>query len=478
MKRIKKKAKTKVTLTQIQNKIKKGNLSVRSLAESYLENIERYSHLNAFISVFKDKALSDADKLDKKFCDNSQGKLAGLIISVKDVIAVKDEYMTCGSKILQNFRSVYNATAVQRLLDEDAIIIGKTNCDEFAMGSSNENSFFGAVKNPYDPSRVAGGSSGGSAVSVAASMCLASLGSDTGGSVRQPASMCGVTGLKVTYGRISRYGLTAFASSLDSIGIIAGSASDIALILNVIAGYDKYDSTSADYPVPDYLKSEKIVPQNITIGIPEEYFSCEMQCDIGKKIYGIIDNLKLKGFKIKNISLPHTKYVLPVYHIISDAEASGNLARYDGVRYGYRSNKFSDPEDMYIKTRTEGFGNEVKRRIMLGTFVLSGGYHEKYYEKAQKVRMKISSDFDSAFKKVNYILTPTSPTTAFKLGEKSDSPLNMYRSDIFTASANLAGIPAISIPVGIDSQGLPFGVQLIADKFNESGLLSMHPFIS
>jgi len=463
-----------VNLIQIQNEIKQGNLTVRSLAESYLANIERYRQLNAFISVFKEKTLSEADRIDLKFKNKTQRSLAGLIISVKDVIAVKDEPLTCASKILENFYSLYNASAVQRLLDEDAIIIGKTNCDEFAMGSSNENSYFGSVKNPFDHSRVPGGSSGGSAVSVAAGMCLASLGSDTGGSVRQPASLCGVTGLKVTYGRISRHGLTAFASSLDSIGIIAKSGVDIALILGAVSGFDINDSTSSKQTVPDYLNdNNSINPEDITFGIPDEYFPEDLQPEISERINFIISSLKSQGFKIINISLPHTKYVLPAYHIISDAEASANLARYDGVRYGNRAQNISDTEEMYVKTRSEGFGAEVKRRIMLGTFALSGGYYDKYYGQAQKVRMKISDEFKSAFKNVDFILTPATPSTAFELGGKTENPLSMYQSDIFTASANLAGIPAISIPAGTDKQGLPFGVQIFAGKFNEEGLLKM-----
>lgn len=463
-----------MNLIQIQNEIKQGNLTVRSLAESYLANIERYRHLNAFISVFKEKTLSEADRIDLKFKNKTQRSLAGLIISVKDVIVVKDEPLTCASKILENFYSLYNASAVQRLLDEDAIIIGKTNCDEFAMGSSNETSYFGPVKNPFDHSRVPGGSSGGSAVSVAAGMCLASLGSDTGGSVRQPASLCGVTGLKVTYGRISRHGLTAFASSLDSIGIIAKSGVDIALILRAISGFDVNDSTSSKQTVPDYLNDINfITPEDITIGIPDEYFPEDLQPEISERINFIISSLKSQGFKIINISLPHTKYVLPAYHIISDAEASANLARYDGVRYGSRAKNISDTEEMYVKTRSEGFGAEVKRRIMLGTFALSGGYYDKYYGQAQKVRLKISDEFKSAFKNVDFILTPATPSTAFELGGKTENPLSMYQSDIFTASANLAGIPAISIPAGTDKQGLPFGVQIFADKFNEGGLLKM-----
>lgn len=467
------------SLSEIRKLISSGQLTVSDIVQGYLANIHNQKDLNVFITLFEEEALERAKIIDEKIRSGTAGRLAGMVISIKDVISVKDKPLTCASQILSNFKALYNATAVERLLQQDAIIIGKVNCDEFAMGSSNENSFYGPVLNPYDKSRVPGGSSGGSAVSVAANMCLTSLGSETGGSIRQPASFCGIVGLKVTYGRISRFGLTAFASSFDSIGIFANNSSDIAIVLHTIAGYDKQDSTSSSEPVPDYLTEleNKIEPGNVRIGYAREYFGEGLASSIKDGIFNFLENLKTIGFEIEEISLPHTEYVMPTYYILTSAEASSNLARYDGVRYGYRANisSYSDNalEEMYIKTRSEGFGEEVKRRIMLGTYVLSSGYYEAYYRKAQKVRRLIKEDFDRAFEKVNYIISPTSPTTAFKLGEKIEDPLSMYLSDIYTASVNLATIPAISIPIGFDENGLPFGVQVMAKKFDEVGLLKM-----
>ncbi|MGB9697175.1 MAG: Asp-tRNA(Asn)/Glu-tRNA(Gln) amidotransferase subunit GatA [Ignavibacteria bacterium] len=465
------------SLSEIRDSISSRKLTVSDLVQGYLSNIHNQKELNVFITLFEEEALEKAKIIDEKIRAGTAGRLAGMIISVKDVISVKDKPLTCASRILSNFRALYNATAVERLLNQDAIIIGKVNCDEFAMGSSNENSFYGPVLNPYDKSRVPGGSSGGSAVSVAANMCLTSLGSETGGSIRQPASFCGIVGLKVTYGRISRFGLTAFASSFDSIGIFGNNSSDIAIVLQTIAGYDNYDSTSSSEPVPDYISELKneIKPGNIKIGYAREYFGEGLAIPIKNAIFKLLDNLKSKGFEVEEISLPHTEYVMPTYYILTSAEASSNLARYDGVRYGYRANlePYSDNafEEMYVKSRSEGFGDEVKRRIMLGTYVLSSGYYEAYYRKAQKVRRLIKQDFDCAFEKVNYIVSPTSPTTAFKLGEKIEDPLSMYLSDIYTASVNLATIPAISVPIGFDEKSLPFGVQVMAKKFDEAGLL-------
>jgi len=364
---------------------------------------------------------------------------------------------------------------IDRLLKEDAIIIGKVNCDEFAMGSSNENSYFGPVKNPVDKTRVPGGSSGGSAVSVAANMCLLSLGSETGGSIRQPASYCGITGLKATYGRISRFGLVAFASSFDSIGIFGKDSYSIAAALEVIGGIDERDSTSANVEVSKYSDEceKKFNPSEIKIGFAKEYFEEGLNDEIKKGVLGKIELLKKKGFEVKEISLPHTKYVIQTYYILTSAEASSNLSRYDGVRYGYRSEKSSTLEEMYVNTRSEGFGAEVKRRIMLGTYVLSAGYYDAYYRKAQKVRRLIMNDFENAFKEVDFIISPTTPTVAFKIGEKVEDPLAMYLNDIYTASVNLAGIPAISIPAGFDKNGLPFGIQIMGKKFDEAGLLKM-----
>lgn len=463
-----------MNLHEIQNGLAKGKFILKTIVRNYLNTIEKNKDLNVFITLFDKEAIDRAEEIDSKIKTGKAGKLAGCVVSIKDVIAVKDKPLTCGSKILSNFISLYNATAIERLTEEDAIIIGKVNCDEFAMGSSNEYSYFGVTKNPFDKERVPGGSSGASAVSVASDMCLVSLGSETGGSVRQPASFCGVKGLKASYGRISRYGLVAFASSFDSIGIFAKSNYDIAKVLEVIAGYDEKDSTSVSYPVDNYsgLLNNKLKSGEIKFGYPKEYFTEGINEDILKGIQHKIESVKKAGFEVKEISLPHTEYVIQIYYILTSAEASSNLERYDGVRYGYRAgNADSNLNDMNINTRSEGFGDEVKRRIMLGTYVLSAGYYNEYYKKAQKARRLIVKDFENTFKEVDYIITPTTPNTAFKIGEKIDNPLSMYLNDIFTASANLAGIPAISIPAGFDRNGLPFGIQIIGKKFNEAGLL-------
>ncbi len=461
------------SLIEIRSEIKAGNLSCSKLVDQYLQNIEEQKDLNVFINIFEDEAHERASEIDEKLKNGTAGKLAGAVITVKDVISVKDKLLTCGSKMLSNFTSVYSATVINRLLNEDAIIIGKVNCDEFAMGSSNENSFFGPVKNPIDKTRVPGGSSGASAVSVAAGMCLMSLGSETGGSIRQPASFCGITGLKATYGRISRFGLVAFASSFDSIGIFGNNNTDIGLMLEVIAGHDDRDSTSSETKVGNYsLQSQnKLEAEKTTIGYAKEYFDDGLNEDIKNGVQAQIEVLRKKGFKIKEISLPHTKYVIQTYYILTSAEASSNLSRFDGVRYGYRSDESSVLEDMYVISRSEGFGEEVKRRIMLGTYVLSAGYYDAYYRKAQKVRRLIMNDFENAFKEVDFIISPTTPNTAFRLGEKIEDPLSMYLNDIYTASVNLAGIPAISIPSGKDRNGLPFGIQVMGRKFDEEGLL-------
>ena len=461
------------SLKEIKSAIVSGSLSCAKLVDQYLQNIEEQKDLNVFISLFDNEARERASEIDEKIKNGTAGKLAGAVITVKDVISVKDKLLTCGSKMLSNFTTVYSATVINRLLKEDAIIIGKVNCDEFAMGSSNENSFFGPVKNPIDKTRVPGGSSGASAVSVAANMCLMSLGSETGGSIRQPASFCGITGLKVTYGRISRFGLVAFASSFDSIGIFGNNNSDIGLMLEVIAGHDDRDSTSSETEVGNYsVQSEnKLEAVNTTIGFAKEYFEEGLNEEIKTGVLAKIEVLRSKGFKIKEVSLPHTKYVIQTYYILTSAEASSNLSRFDGVRYGYRSYESAVLEDMYVNSRSEGFGEEVKRRIMLGTYVLSAGYYDAYYKKAQKVRRLIMNDFENAFKEVDFIISPTTPDTAFRLGEKIEDPLSMYLNDIYTASVNLAGIPAISIPSGKDRNGMPFGIQVMGRKFDEEGLL-------
>lgn len=456
--------------------IKENKLSLSENVKDFLTKIDQRKNLNAFNFVFSEEALIRAEEIETKIKSGKHGKLAGTVIAIKDVLAYKDHPLTCSSKILADFISIYTATAVQKLIDEDAIIIGKTNCDEFAMGSSNENSAFGPVLNPIDESRVPGGSSGGSAVAVAADLCDVSLGTDTGGSIRQPAAFCGIFGLKPTYGRVSRYGLTAFASSFDTIGPFAKNVEDIALIMNVISGRDENDSTSVESNLIDY-PIKNLVEEKIKIGIPKEYFGEGLDIEIRKKIFDLIEKLKKEGFEIKEISLPMTEYNIATYYILTTAEASSNLARYDGARYGYRSKNSSTLEEMYVNSRTEGFGNEVKRRIMLGTYVLSSGYYDAYYRKAQKVRRLIKEDFDKAFTQVDLIITPTTPSVAFKLGEKSNDPLQMYLSDIYTTSANLAGIPGLNIPIGKNHEDLPIGMQLMSKQFDENKLLRFSKFL-
>lgn len=466
-----------LTYDQIREKLLSGELTCESIVKRYLEKIKEFKRLNAFLSVFEEKAIQRAVEIDEKVKNGRVGRLAGMVIAIKDNICVKDEKCTCASRILENFVSIYNATAIERLLNEDAILIGKTNLDEFAMGSSTENSYFGPTLNPYDEERVPGGSSGGSAVAVAAGLSTTALGSDTGGSIRQPAAFCGVYGLKPTYGRVSRFGLVAFASSFDVIGPFGNSTKDVALVLQVIAGHDENDSTSADVPVPDYLSYLDKDVKGLRVGVPAEYFSEGLDDEIREAIERRLDFLRESGAIIEKISLPHTEYNIPTYYILVTAEASSNLARYDGARYGYRSPQAKSLYEMYVKSRSEGFGAEVKRRIMLGTYVLSAGYYEAYYRKAQKVRRLIKGDFDKAFEKVDVIITPTSPTTAFKLGEKTDDPLKMYLSDIYTVSVNLAGVPAINVPAGFDSKGLPIGMQIIGKQFDEGTILRVSNFL-
>lgn len=456
--------------------IKEGKLSLVENVKYFLTQIEVKKNLNAFNFAFHDESIASARIIEEKIRNGKYGSLAGLVIAVKDVLSIKNKPTTCSSNILKDFNSIYTASAIQKLLDEDAIIIGKTNCDEFAMGSSNENSAFGNVLNPVDITRVPGGSSGGSAAAVAADLCDVSLGTDTGGSIRQPASFCGVYGLKPTYGRVSRFGLTAFASSFDTIGPFAKNVEDMALVLEVLSGLDELDSTSSNLPVPSFSKDLNL-DKKIRIGIAKEYFGEGISLEVKNSIDSIITMLKENNFEIIDISLPHTEYTIAAYYILTTAEASSNLARYDGARYGFRAKQTSNLLDMYKQSRSDGFGKEVKRRIMLGTYVLSSGYYDAYYLKAQKVRRLIKNDFDNAFKTVDLILTPTSPFTAFRIGEKTSDPLEMYLSDIFTTSANLAGIPGISIPVGKNSEGLPIGMQLLADQFNEAELLKMSYFI-
>lgn len=463
---------------ELRAELEAGRVSCRDIVKFYLDNIEKGKHLNAFLLVFNDEALKRADEIDMKLKAGTAGKLAGMVIAVKDVLSLKGYTLTCSSKILKNFEALYTATAVQRLLDEDAIIIGKTNCDEFAMGSSNENSAYGNVLNPLDDSRVPGGSSGGSAAAVAADMCMVSLGTDTGGSIRQPAAFCGVTGLKPTYGRISRYGLTAFASSFDSIGPFAKNIHSAALVLEVMAGKDKNDSTSTEHLVDDYSSDlDNVDVSKMRIGVISDLDESGLQTEIKDTMNQTIEMLRTNGAEIVPIELPNLKYSIQAYYILTTAEASSNLARYDGARYGVRAKDTAVLEDMYVNSRTEGFGVEVKRRIMLGTYVLSHGYYDAYYKKAQKVRRLIKEDFQRVFNDVDFILVPTTPTTAFKLGEKTDDPLAMYLNDIYTTSSNLSGNPALSVPAGKDGSGLPIGIQIIGKDFDEAGILRLGNYI-
>ena len=461
----------------LQRQLASGETSCVALTERYLAAIAGSNRLNAFLAVFEDGALDRARLIDRKLGAGTAGSLAGMVVAVKDVIAIKGKRLTCGSRLLENYVSPYDATVVRRLKDADAIIIGKTNMDEFAMGSSNENSAFGLVRNPLDESRVPGGSSGGSAVAVAAGCATAALGTDTGGSVRQPAALCGIVGLKPTYGRISRYGLVAFASSFDQIGQFGNSVFDVASLLKVIAGHDPCDSTSADVPVPDYLSHLTREVKGLRVGLPKEYFTPALDPEIKESVLKNVARLTEAGARVKEISLPHAEYTIATYYILATAEASSNLARYDGARYGKRTDHAIDLMEMYEKSRTEGFGDEVKRRIMLGTYVLSAGYYDAYYGKGQKVRRLIKEDFDRAFHDVDCIVCPTSPTTAFRIGEKVDDPLQMYLNDIFTVSANLAGIPGISVPCGKDHQGLPIGMQILGKQFDEETVLRAADFL-
>lgn len=439
--------------------------------ERVLSNAERLNPaLNCFLSIERERSLARAAELDRVSADQP---LFGVPVAVKDNICTKGLQTTCGSRILRNYRAQYDATAIERLRDAGAIVVGKTNMDEFAMGSSNENSAFGIVHNPWDTERVPGGSSGGSAAAVAAGIVRVALGSETGGSVRQPASLCGIVGLKPTYGRISRYGLVAFASSLDNIGIFGQTARDAASMLSVIAGRDRRDSTSADVPVPNYLMSIDGEIAGLTIGVPRALFGEGIDGEVRDSVESAIKGFQKLGAEVVDIELPHAKYGIAVYYIIATAEASSNLARYDGVRYGFRAEDAPELRQMYFETRELGFGEEVKRRIMLGTYVLSSGYYDAYYAKAQKVRALIKRDYAEAFSKCDAILTPTSPTTAFRIGERSDDPLAMYLSDIYTVSANLAGVPAISVPCGLSGNGLPIGVQLVGNFWSEALLLNM-----
>ena len=495
-------------LLSVQEQLQSGTSDLKDIAAQYLERIkEKNPSVNAMVQFDEETVLSEADKISKKIKDGSAGPLAGTVMGIKDVICEKGKKVTCSSNMLKNFESVYDATVISRLRQKDALLIGRCNMDEFAMGSSTENTIFGPTRNPVDTDYVPGGSSGGSAAAVAADMCNVSLGSDTGGSIRQPAAYCGVVGLKPTYSRVSRYGLVAFASSFDCIGPFGKNVTDTALILQHIAGHDPMDNSSSDQPVDDYLKDLDNTDRKLKIGVPEEYFGEGLDEDVRRIVEEQIRELEKDGASIVPISLPHTKYGIATYYILATAEASSNLARYDGIRYGHRAD-FREIEEelgketraiekdiknavgadkeeaverltamdsplvrLYKKSRTEGFGDEVKRRIMLGTYVLSAGYYDAYYAKAQKVRRLIKQDFENVFSDVDVVISPTAPTTAFKLGEKQDDPISMYLNDVYTISANLAGICGISVPAGNHPNGLPVGIQFMGNSFREADIL-------
>ena len=470
---------TKLTIAELQEQLRKRAVTAREIAEAHLKRInERDPQVKAFLRLSPERALEQAAAIDR-MVEKKQPlpPLAGVPMAIKDVIATRDVPTTAGSRILENYRPPYDATAVARLEQAGAVILGKTNCDEFAMGSSTENSSYFPTRNPHDLERVPGGSSGGSAAAVADALALASLGSDTGGSIRQPASFCGVVGVMGTYGRVSRYGLIAFASSLDHIGPFARTVRDAATVLQVMAGRDSNDSTSADVPVPDYAAELEKPVKGMKVGVPKEYFGAGLDAEVRAQVEKGIERLRELGCELREVSLPHTDYAIACYYIIATAEASSNLARYDGVRYAFRAPGADSLEAMYHATRGAGFGAEVKRRIMLGTYVLSAGYYEAYYLKAQKVRTLLYQDFVRAFEQVDVLVTPTAPTPAFKLGEKTDDPLQMYLADIYTVTGSLAGVPGISVPCGKSKAGLPIGLQLFAKHFDEARLLRLaHAF--
>ena len=439
-------------------------------AQACLEQIDAEDEtIHAYLALDREGALRKAAEIDSAAAKGEAlGVLAGVPIGIKDVLTQEGLPATAGSKILEGYRPPYTATAVKRLADAGAVLLGKLNCDEFAMGSSNENSAYGPVRNPHATDRVPGGSSGGSAAAVAARMAVATLGSDTGGSIRQPASFCGVVGVLPTYGRVSRYGLIAFASSLDRVGPFAANVRDAATVLGVIAGHDAMDATSSTEPVPDYTANLDAGVRGLRLGVPAEYFAEGLDPEVRRAVEAAIEQLRAAGAEIKPISLPHTRYAVPTYYVIATAEASANLARFDGVRYGYRAPDSNTLAAMYRRSREGGFGPEVKRRILLGTYVLSAGYYDAYYKKAQQVRRLLTNDFLKAFEQVDAILTPTAPTPAFRLGEKTDDPVAMYLADIYTVTASLAGICGLSVPCGRSSEGLPIGMQILGKHFDES----------
>jgi len=464
---------TLLTIDAARSSVQERKTTALALTEAYYARIKQEDgQIGAFLTLSKERALEQADRIDRMAAEGKTlPPLGGVPVGIKDVMSTRGLRTTAGSKILEKYIPPYDCTAVARMETAGAVVLGKMNCDEFAMGSSNENSAYRPVRNPRDLSRVPGGSSGGSAAAVAADMAVVTLGSDTGGSIRQPASFCGVVGLMPTYGRVSRFGLIAFASSLDHIGPLAKTVKDAAIVLRTIAGRDPMDSTSADVQVPDYVAELDKPVRGMKLGVAKEYFGEGLDDEVRQAVEVAIDKLKSLGCEIVPVSLPHTPYAIPTYYLIATAEASSNLARYDGVRYSHRARGVKTLSEMYRRSRDEGFGAEVKRRIMLGTYALSAGYYDAYYLKAQKVRTLLTRDFDEAFRKVDAIVTPTSPTAAFRLGEKSNDPLSMYLADIYTVTADLAGIPGISVPCGETKEKLPIGLQILGKHFDEATIL-------
>jgi aspartyl-tRNA(Asn)/glutamyl-tRNA(Gln) amidotransferase subunit A len=461
------------SLKQLGEMLQTKQISSVELTQTYLDRIAQLNpEMNAFITVDPDKSLAQAKQADGMIATGKTTALTGIPIAQKDIFVAQGWRTTCASKMLENFIGPYDATVIQQFNQAGAVNLGKTNMDEFAMGSSNETSYFGKVQNPWDRSRVPGGSSGGSAAAVAARLCAAATGTDTGGSIRQPASLCGLSGLKPTYGLASRYGMIAFASSLDQAGPMARSCEDMALMMNVMVGYDERDSTSLNHPKEDYTRELGKPLNGLKIGLPKEYFSEGLDNNVATIVQAAIDEYRKLGAEIVDISLPNTRLSIPVYYVLAPAEASSNLSRYDGVRYGHRAKQYGDLMDMYCKTRAEGFGAEVKRRILIGTYVLSAGYYDAYYLQAQKIRRLIAQDFENAFKQCDVIMGPTAPSTAFKIGEKADDPISMYLQDIYTIAVNLAGLPGMSVPAGF-SNNLPVGLQIIGNYFDEARMLNV-----
>ena len=466
---------TELTVHELQEKIKSKEITITQIVEAYCERIkEKEKEVDAFITLQIDEALETAKKLDEEIAKGKEvSSLAGIPIGIKDIICAKGIRTTAGSKMLENFIAPYDATVIEKINDKEMISLGKLNMDEFAMGSSTEHSYFKKTKNPWDLTRIPGGSSGGSSAAVAANMVPWALGTDTGGSIRQPASLCGVVGLKPTYGLVSRYGVIAYASSLDQVGVFTKDVEDCAILLNVIAGKDEKDTTSVDIGEKDYTKSLNKDIKGLKIGVPKEFFGEGINEEVKQSLLQAIEEYKKLGAEIEEFSLDIAELSLATYYIISCAEASSNLGRYDGIRYGHRAQNYSNVKELFKNSRSEGFGEEVKRRIILGTYVLSSGYYDAYYKKAQQVRTIVKEKFDAAFEKYDVILTPTAPTTAFKIGEKTNNPLEMYLSDICTVSVNVAGLPGISIPCGVDKEGLPIGMQLIGKKFDEETIIKV-----